>query len=172
MNVSDAAHVVICDAGPLIHLDELRCLDLLNGFGEILVPAVVWDEVQHHRPSVFRRRAVSLKRVDSVPEGTQAFQALLQRFPLDPGEEQALRLMQRIVGAILLTDDAAARGVAESLGYRVHGSIAVLLHGLKTERRTKRQIINLIRAIPKRSSLHIKPALLDSILSNIGSSQS
>jgi hypothetical protein len=30
--------IVICDAGPLIHLDELGCLDLLADFRDVLVP--------------------------------------------------------------------------------------------------------------------------------------
>ncbi len=30
---------VVCDAGPLIHLDESGCLDLLADFHRLLVPA-------------------------------------------------------------------------------------------------------------------------------------
>ena len=41
--------VVVCDAGPLIHLDELGRLDLLNDFFQVVVPASVWQEVQSHR---------------------------------------------------------------------------------------------------------------------------
>ena len=41
---------VVCDAGPLIHFDELGCLDLLTDFRAVLVPEQVWREVQHHRP--------------------------------------------------------------------------------------------------------------------------
>jgi predicted nucleic acid-binding protein len=42
--------VVVTDAGPLIHLDELDVLDLLNDFAEVLVPQAVWREVERHRP--------------------------------------------------------------------------------------------------------------------------
>jgi hypothetical protein len=38
------AKVVVCDAGPLIHLDELDCLDLLGGYPEVLVPEAVWRD--------------------------------------------------------------------------------------------------------------------------------
>ena len=34
--------LVVCDAGPLIHLDELGCVDLLSDFSEVLVPETVW----------------------------------------------------------------------------------------------------------------------------------
>lgn len=45
--------IVVCDAGPLIHLDELGCLDLLSDFFEVLVPEAVWREVRQHRPNDF-----------------------------------------------------------------------------------------------------------------------
>jgi hypothetical protein len=41
--------LVVCDAGPLIHLDESGCLDLLSDFSEVLVPEAVWREVRQHR---------------------------------------------------------------------------------------------------------------------------
>jgi hypothetical protein len=36
--------VAVLDAGPLIHLDELGRLNLLNDFKELLVPQAVLDE--------------------------------------------------------------------------------------------------------------------------------
>ena len=35
---------VVCDAGPLIHLDELDCLDLLGDYPEVLGPEAVWRD--------------------------------------------------------------------------------------------------------------------------------
>lgn len=35
------ARVAVCDAGPLIHLDELGCLALLSDFARVLLPASV-----------------------------------------------------------------------------------------------------------------------------------
>ena len=40
---------VVADAGPIIHLDEMGCLDLLDDFGTVLGPREVWDEVARHR---------------------------------------------------------------------------------------------------------------------------
>ena len=42
--------LVVADAEPLIHLDELDALDVLSDFKEILVPNAVWLEVQQHQP--------------------------------------------------------------------------------------------------------------------------
>ena len=38
-----SAVVVVCDAGPLIHLDELGCLNLLADFREVLVCEAGWN---------------------------------------------------------------------------------------------------------------------------------
>jgi predicted nucleic acid-binding protein len=59
----DSPRIVVCDAGPLIHLDELGCFDLLSRFRDVLVPDAVWNEVARHRPSALRRRRVKLNRV-------------------------------------------------------------------------------------------------------------
>jgi hypothetical protein len=36
----------VCDAGPIIHLDELACLHLMTDFSSVLVPNGVCEEVQ------------------------------------------------------------------------------------------------------------------------------
>ena len=57
---------VVSDAGPLIHLDELGCLDLLKGLGDVLIPEVVWAEVQKHRPAFDPVRIPSARIVASA----------------------------------------------------------------------------------------------------------
>ena len=57
------ARVVVCDAGPLIHLDELGCLALLSDFARVLVPALVWEEVARHRPSALTGSNVALEQL-------------------------------------------------------------------------------------------------------------
>jgi predicted nucleic acid-binding protein len=45
---------VVCDADPIIHLDELGCLDLLDDFQEISLSDTVWKEISRYRPSAAR----------------------------------------------------------------------------------------------------------------------
>jgi hypothetical protein len=49
---------VICDAGPIIHLDELGCIERLADHKRVLVPDVVWKEAELHRPGFARAAAV------------------------------------------------------------------------------------------------------------------
>jgi predicted nucleic acid-binding protein len=167
---ADPASALVCDAGPLIHLEELGCLDLLRDFTEVQVPQAVWVEVQRHRPSALRHRTVKLRRVMSLPDAAPELLQLARAFLLDAGEMDALKLMRQSPGAILLTDDAAARLVAERLRYPVHGTIGVVVRALRRRQRTKRQVLNLLRSVPRRSSLFIEPRLLGSVIEQVRSS--
>jgi predicted nucleic acid-binding protein len=158
---------VVCDAGPLIHLDELGCVDLLSDFAHVFVPGAVWREVQRHRPAALRRRTVSLERVSVSPIGDPEILPLVKIFLLDAGESEALQLMSQAPSAVLLTDDAAARLVAKRLGREVHGSIGILVRALRRHQRTKKQVLNLLRSIPRRSSLFIDARLLQSVIEQV-----
>jgi len=162
---------VVCDAGPLIHLDELDCLSLLDDFDAILLPAQVWKEVERHRPGALAKADVSLQKVDVVLSSQPAFQALVSSLSLDLGEQAALSLMQENPESILLTDDAAARLAAMTLGYRVHGTVGILVRAIRRKQRTREEILSILRRIPTHSTLYIRSALLEEIISQVERSQ-
>ncbi len=96
-------------------------------------------------------------------------QALARTLALDLGEQAALSLMALYPDAILLTDDAAARLAAKGLGYQVHGSIGVLLRAVRRRQRAPHAVLSLLRDLPSRSTLHIRPNLLEEIIARVGS---
>jgi predicted nucleic acid-binding protein len=167
MAVNEPVSIVVCDAGPLIHLDELNCLDLLSGKARVLVPEIVWHEVQRHRPSALRHREVPLTRVSDIPSADRKLKRYRRVVTVHRGEQQALRLMQRFPNALLLTDDNAARKLAELLNYEVHGTIGVLMDAWRRGGRTKRQILSLLRTIPQKSTLHISLKLLNTVIAQV-----
>lgn len=157
---TEPAPPVVCDAGPLIHLDELDCLDLLADFASILVPDLVWREVAHHRVDALSRATVTLTRVAVDLPDDAGFRVLVQALSLDAGEQAALALMHLQPRAILLTDDAAARLAADQLGMRVHGTIGVLLRAVRRGQRTPEEVLGLLQRLPQLSTLHIRADLL------------
>ena len=163
----DRARVTICDAGPLIHLEELGCLDLLKDFDEVKVPEAVWQEIGKHCPTALRRRTLKLVRVRHLPEASPTLSKLTRALLLNTGEIDALKLMQNNAWAIFLTDDAAARLVAERLGFQVHGTIGIIVRALRRGQRTKKQVIKLLRAIPQRSTLFVEQGLLNSVIEKV-----
>ncbi len=160
---------VVCDAGPLIHLDELGCLDLLTDFRAVLVPEQVWREVEHHRPDALEHPGVEIQQVPVILSEDASFQALVRALALDLGEQAALSLMALYPDAILLTDDAAARLAAKGLGYRVHGSIGILLRAIRRQQRAPHEVLFLLRDLPSRSTLYIRPDLLEEIVARVES---
>ena len=62
---------------------------------------------------------------------------------------------------------AAARLAAEGLGLRVHGTTGVIVRSLRKARRTADQVVELLQAIPVRSSLHTRRHLLDETIRQV-----
>ena len=63
---------VVCDAGPVIHLDELGCLDLLHDFPHVIVPAAVRGEIVRHTPGLISGPVISRRRQPDVLKGRTA----------------------------------------------------------------------------------------------------
>jgi predicted nucleic acid-binding protein len=158
---------VVCDAGPLIHLDELDALALLADFRRVLVPSAVWLEVEHHRSSALSRPGIAFSQVMPRAEPDVHFLALAQGFSLDAGEREALRVAVEHPEALLLTDDAAARLAGELLRIRVHGTIGVLIRAIRRRQRSPFEVISLIERIPTQSSLHVRPVAVHEALDQL-----
>lgn len=68
--------------------------------------------------------------------------------------------MQQHPEALFLTDDAAARFAAVQLGFRVHGTIGMLVRAVRTKQLGAEDVLSLLVQIPKRSTLFVQSALL------------
>jgi len=158
--------IVVCDAGPLIHLDEIGALDLLADFQRVLVPAAVWREVQRHRPAALAHPSLVIERLEPVLPAPPGLETLSQVLSLHSGEWEALRLILEHPG-LLLTDDTAARLAATSLGIRAHGTIGILIRAIRRNQRTKPQVLALLRSLPASSTLHLKRSLLDTVIREV-----
>lgn len=162
-----APPLVVCDAGPLIHLDEVGCLDLLSDFAEILIPEAVLSEVQRHRPGALAAAGISFRRVAPSAGVPGELEELAKIFTLHIGEWEALRVAIEHPHGILLSDDTAARLAAGNLGIQTHGTIGILVRAIRRKSRTKEEILKLLRSLPERSTLHLKRSLLDQVISEI-----
>lgn len=168
MGTSDqATPLVVCDAGPLIHLDELGALELLSDFTEVLVPNVVWQEVAKHRPEALTHPGVLLRRTNPRMAASPEIEVLAQVFSLHDGEREALRVAMENRPGLLLTDDTAARMAAGNLGISTHGTIGILVRAIRRQQRTKDEVLALLRALPTRSTLHLKRSLLNAVISEV-----
>jgi predicted nucleic acid-binding protein len=158
---------VVCDAGPIIHLDELGYLDLLSDFQEIFLSDTVWKEIGQYRPSALKRMNLSLTRSRGVVPSDEPLLTMCRMFSLDAGEIEALALMEQMPQAMFLTDDAAARLVAEQMGFKVHGTIGILVRSIRRGQRKPEEVVRVLTEMPLKSTLYIKPPLLEEIMLKI-----
>jgi predicted nucleic acid-binding protein len=161
--------LTVVDAGPIIHLDELGCLDLLGDFAALLVPREVWHEVARHRSRLTPDDIPGTGDciVDVAGTLSPRLRALIDSFRLDAGETAALALMEARRAQLLLCDDAAARLAAESLGFPVHGTIGVLVRSIRRGLRSRAQVLETVRRLPDVSTLHISRELLATVIAAI-----
>ena len=121
----EARLLVVADSSPLIYLSRVGALDVLaSAFGEVLVPAIVWEEVVAARPDspgISALRAAAWLQVDSR-------KLRVLDLGLDPGETAAILLAEEIHANLLLIDERAGRLVAEGRGLVVRGTLGVLVH--------------------------------------------
>lgn len=158
---------VVCDAGPIIHLDELACLYLMEDFEKAFVPSVVKKEVLTHRTIAFDDSNVRWEEIPNKSPGEEHFQTMCRVFSLDAGEKAALSYMSKKSNLMFLTDDAAARLVAANLGYNVHGTIGILIRAIRRGFMEMEEVIGMLQRIPLETTLHIKPSLLKEVISRV-----
>lgn len=119
--------IVVCNTGPILHLREIRQLNLLEKAGTIIIPKRVDYEllIIDHSWEKERPHWISI-REPPHSELTNAT-ALVRTGLLDMGEAEAVVLAQHLSADWFLTDDTAARTLGSVTGLEIHGTLGVLL---------------------------------------------
>jgi predicted nucleic acid-binding protein len=155
--MTDSNCVVVCDAGPIIHLDELNQLSLLFDFSTVFVTQAVAKEVEKHRPIQLSEWSFEIV---SEPVIDLQLSVLAKTYGLHTGEISAISFARTQNNVILLTDDAAARLAATQMNLRVHGTIGILLRAVRSGLKTVSEMKSCLKSIPHCSTLHIRTNLI------------
>ena len=144
---------LVADTGPVLHLHEAGALHLLPLIGEVFLPPSVVAELRSLIP-VLPPQWAKLQTLSSTAQ--QRALEWQRASLLHGGETEALALALELKPDWFLTDDVAARLMAESLKIEVHGSIGVMLwaaaHKLVKESEAKSFLAGL-----EKSSLWMSP---------------
>jgi predicted nucleic acid-binding protein len=151
--------IVVCDTGPILHLREADCLSILQAAGSILIPPAVDAEMARLDRIWAEERPDWIQTTPLDPAHLADARSWLQAGLLDPGEAQALALAAQISADWLLTDDAAARTLAEHQGFEVHGSVGIVLWAAATGHLDRSEGESALEALA-RSSLWISARVL------------
>jgi len=130
----DITRLIVSDTGPLLHLQEAGVRDLLAAAGEIHVPTAVNLEMRGFEPAWPPSQSTWIRITCLDPRADVEALSWQQSGLLHYGEAQAIALARQLTADWLLTDDAGARVIAQSLGLEVHGSLGVVLWAAATRR--------------------------------------
>ncbi len=146
---------------PLVHLHEAGGLHLLPLIGEIFVSPLVFTEAKRSGATAWLGPLPDWLKPQSLSASAHQHSLSWQQAGLlHGGEAEALALAIELKADWFLTDDAAARLLAESLGLEVHGSLGVVLWAAATRQVGKEEAESLLAGL-ERSSLWMSPRVRD-----------
>lgn len=119
--------LIVCDTGPILHLEEAKLLELLQKSGKVYIPKMVDIEMNELSPA-WKEHKPKWILIESLLSGEMSeAESLFRAGLLGLGEAEAIILARRLKPQWFLTDDIEARIFASSLGLEVHGSLGLVL---------------------------------------------
>lgn len=122
--------IVVSDTTPLISLLKIDRLDLLEKlFGQVLIPQAVFHELtaderfQFEADQIRKREFVIVKAVQNPGSAD----ILKRATGLDQGESEAIILTDELNADVLLMDEAKGRAVSFQMGFKIMGTIGILM---------------------------------------------
>ena len=155
--------VVIADAGPLIHLNEIGQLPLLSLFGTVFIPDAVWLEAVTNGTVLGKdiEQLASCRRQTLNATDVVQFVAENHLEYLQSGERECLCLCVRSAVPLLLTDDLAVRDAAKRLNLTPVGSLGLVVRAYRFGLLTLAQAEDCLRDLQSVSSLYVVPAIVE-----------
>ncbi len=148
---------LVADTGPILHLHEAGALRLLSLIGNVFLPPLVLEEARGAAAGIWPGVAPDWMRPQKLSSvAQQRAAAWLKAGLLHGGEAEALALAVELTPDWFVTDDAAARLMAESLGIESHGSLGVVLWAAASRLVERREAEAHLSAL-ENSSLWLSP---------------
>ncbi len=160
---------VVIDAGPIIHLSQLKLFNLLELFPLLHTSTEVWNEITRFdlpgKKEVEKAENIKVHRVSEKEKS--AIRHKVKKFRLQSPDFSLLALCLKLAGQKILTDDLELRKASEILALETHGSLGIILRAYKNNRlslsETKESLNNLFNI----SSLYLSPKLLNRVLAEL-----
>ena len=149
--------IVVSDTTPLISLLKIARIDLLEKlFGQVLIPQAVFDELTaderftHEAAQIRRKRFIKVKAV----KNSESVSILKRATGLDQGESEAIILTDEQDADILLMDEAKGRAVSFQMGFRIMGTIGILIAAYEENELTADEVGGCVEGL-RRTGRHI-----------------
>lgn len=149
--------IVVSDTTPLISLLKIERLDLLKRlFGNVLIPQAVYEELTVDER--FSMEAEQLRQKDFIKvhpvKNAESVSILKRATGLDQGESEAIVLTDEMKADLLLMDEAKGRAVSNEMGFRIMGTIGVLMAAFEEHELTSDEVKECVSGL-QRAGRHI-----------------
>lgn len=149
--------IVVSDTTPLISLLKIGRLDLLEKlFGNVLIPQAVYEELTVDER--FKLEAEQLKQKEFITvravKNLDSVSILKRATGLDQGESEAIVLTDEVKAELLLMDEAKGRAVSNEMGFRIMGTIGVLMAAYEEHELTSEEVKECVSGL-QRAGRHI-----------------
>lgn len=150
---------VVSNTGPVLHLGEADALLLMSWTGEVSIPKAVDREMNQQNPLWQSEKPAWIHVRELTASYKVEAEAWRQAGLLESGEAETIALARQLNAHWLLTDDAAARLFAETMGLEVHGSLGIVLWAAATGHLTRVDTEAALERLAQ-SSLWVSPKVL------------
>ena len=150
----------VSDTGPIIHLNEINLIKVLNIFSIVIIPEEVEKELKNSKILILKK----IKILKLSPSYKDKIKILTNQENLDLGEAFAIVLAMQEKADYFLTDDLDARNIAIKYNLQVHGTVGIILRAFREKIIDKKTAIEKVNELHAKSSLFITKDLVDSIL--------
>ncbi len=150
---------VVFDAGPFIHLEEIKKFELVNLFSEISTTKEILEECKNIYKLIIKFSNIKKKELEAKNKDFAKY--LIEEYNLDLGEATGISLCRQENIRLFFTDDLDAKDVANKLGFEAHGTIAIILRAFREDIINKKETKILVERVYKDSSLFFTKDLFD-----------
>lgn len=162
--------IVVSDTTPLISLLKIDRIDLLEKlFGQVLIPRAVFDELtlderfKLEADQIRRKQFIKVKAVKN-PESASV---LKRATGLDQGESEAIILTDEQNADVLLMDEAKGRAVSFQMGFKIMGTIGILMAAYEENELTADEVRACVEGL-QRAGRHISQKQYQMLLDKLG----
>ena len=153
--------LIVSDTTPIISLMKIEQLYLLEKmFGYIVIPKAVYDELTVNEK--FAKEILKIKEAEFVKVGEvkndSSVNILRNVTGLDAGESEAIVMAGEKEADLLLMDEHKGRQVAKKLGFKITGTIGILLQAFDEGMMSKEDVKKCILVL-KESNIRISDNL-------------
>jgi len=160
---------VVSDTGPLLHLSEIGCSQLLLHIQKIYVPDSVCNEYKKHKRNS-DADVLTFKNIKHIPVAKYELQDFIHQHnlgELHSGETECLFLCRNLSVDVILTDDLAVRDIANSLHITPVGSLGVIIKSYREKIITLAQAEKYIIDLYKTSSLYVTRTIVELVIEEL-----